>query len=355
MPVRWTYKIPIIALLLLLSGCTILRPRQGKEIEIVDPLVERHEQWEKSRLTEGIGHFKTAILRGQSRHIKRRLRLNRGQAKYSAKSARFTFNSSTMKKLQPPSSAYLKLEPRDTDVRNYLGYTYEKLNDYDSAAQEYESTLEYSSADLYALNHLGLAYKQTGRLDAAEHTLRRVLEVDPKCQRNESKNLHNYLGAIHLEREEIGDAIAEFRESARLFPNDVWPRQQLAALYESQGRYYQAQLQYQEILAIDPDNLLAPTRLQALSKVDTSAPISQDVPPVQIVDIDSESIIAEASKLNDYPNADVIILMNQFSHDISSTGQSRYTTHQIVKLLTRRGIEQYDDIAIPLPTECTAA
>ncbi|MDE0042288.1 MAG: DUF3857 domain-containing protein, partial [Candidatus Poribacteria bacterium] len=127
----------------------------------------------------------------------------------------------------------------------------------------------------------------------------------------------------------------------------VWPRQQLAALYESHGRYYQAQLQYKAILAIDPDNLLAPTRLQALSQLDTSAPISPEVPPVNIVDIDSESIIAEASRRDYYPDADVIILMNQFSHDISSTGQSRYTTHQIVQLLTPRGIEKYDDIAVP--------
>ena len=347
MPVRWTYKIPIIALmLLLLSGCTILRPRQGKEIEIVDPLVERREQWKK-QVDRGNWAFQNGNFEGAITAYRAALAVKPGSSEVQRKIGEIYFQQQHYEKAAAAFAAYLKLEPRDTDVRNYLGYTYEKLNDYDSAAQEYESTLEYSSADLYALNHLGLAYKQTGRLDEAERTLRRVLEVDPKCQRNESKNLHNYLGAIHLEREEIGDAIAEFRESARLFPNDVWPRQQLAALYESQGRYYQAQLQYREILAIDPDNLLAPTRLQALSKVDTSTPISPDLPPVDIVDIDSDSIIAEASKRNDYSDADVIILMNQFSHDISPTGQSRYTTHQIAKLLTRRGIEKYDDIAIP--------
>lgn len=346
MPVRWTYKIPIIALILLLSGCTILRPRQGKEIEIVDPLVERREQWKK-QVDRGNWAFQNGDFEGAITAYRAALAVKPGSSEVQRKIGEIHFQQQHYEKAAAAFAAYLKLEPRDTDVRNYLGYTYEKLNDYDSAAQEYESTLEYSSADLYALNHLGLAYKQTGRLDEAERTLRKVLELDPKCQRNESKNLHNYLGAIHLEREEIGDAIAEFRESARLFPNDVWPRQQLAALYESHGRYYQAQLQYQEILAIDPDNLLAPTRLEALSQVGTSAPISPDLPPVDIVDIDSETIIAEASKRNDYSDADVIILMNQFSHDISSTGQSRYTTHQIVKLLTRRGIEQYDDIAIP--------
>ena len=346
MSTRWTYKIPIIVLLLLLSGCTILRPRQRAEKEIVDPLVERHEQWKK-QVDRGNwayqnGDFGTAITAYQAA-----LAVKPESSEVQRKIGEIYFQQQHYERAATAFTEYLKLEPRDTSVRNYLGYTYEKLNDYDSAAQEYEVTLKYDAEDLYALNHLGLAYKQTGHLDEAERTLRKVLELDPKCQRNESKNLHNYLGAIHLEREEIGDAIAEFRESARLFPNAVWPRQQLAALYESNGRYYQAQLQYQEILAIDPDNLLAPTRLQALSQLRTSAPVSPKVDPVNIVDIDSESVIAEASKRDDYPDADVIILMNQFSHDISSTGQSRYTTHQIVKLLTQRGIEKYDDIAIP--------
>ena len=346
MSIRWPHKILIIAMLLLLSGCTILRPWQGAEKEIVDPLIERHEQWKK-QIDRGNwafqnGDFETAITAYQAA-----LAVKPTSSEVQRKIGEIYFQQQHYEKASTAFAAYLKLKPRDTIVRNYLGYTYEKLNDYDSAAQEYEGTLKYDPEDLYALNHLGLAYKQTGHLDEADRILRKVLDLDPKCQRNESENLHNYLGAIHLEREEIGDAIAEFRESARLFPSAVWPRQQLAALYESRGRYYQAQLQYQEILAIDPDNLLAPTRLQVLSQLNTSASVSPDVAPVNIVDIDSDSIIAEASKRDDYPDADVIILMNQFSHDITPTGQSRYTTHQIVKLLTPRGIKKYDDIAIP--------
>ena len=346
MPVQWTYKIPIIALILLLTGCTILGPRQGKEIEIVDPLVERHKQWKK-QVDRGNWAFQNGDFEGAITAYQAALAAKPGSSEVQRKIGEIYFQLQHYERAAAAFDAYLKLEPRDTIVRNYLGYTYEKLNDYDAAAQAYEATLKHDAEDLYALNHLGLAYKQIGHLDEAEHTLRKVLELDPKCQRNESENLHNYLAAIHLEREEIGDAIAEFRESARLFPNDIWPRQQLAALYESHGRYYQAQLQYQEILAIDPDNLLAPTRLQALSQVGTSAHILPNLPPVDVADIDSDSIIAEASERNDYPDADVIILLNQFSHDISPTGQSRYTTHQIVKLLTRRGIEKYDDIAIP--------
>ena len=346
MSTRWTYKIPIVVVLLLLSGCAILGPRQGEDKKIVDLLIERHEQW-KMQIDRGNWAFQNGDFGAAITAYQAALAIKPGSSQVLRKIGEIYYQQKHYEKAAASFTSYLKLEPRDTSVRNYLGYTYEKLNDYDAAAREYEVALKYAPGDLYALNHLGLAYKQTGHLDEAERTLRKVLELDPKCQRNESKNLHNYLGAIHLEREETGDAIAEFRESARLFPNDVWPRQQLAALYESHGRYYQAQLQYHEILAIDPDNLLAPTRLQVLSQRNSDASVSPEVPPVNIVEFDFETIIAEASQRHNFPDADAIILMNQFSHDISSTGQSKYTTHQIVKLLTQRGIEKYDDIAIP--------
>ena len=50
---------------------------------------------------------------------------------------------------------------------------------------------------------------------------------------------------------------------------------------------------------------------------------------------------------SDYPDADTLILFNHFSHDVLPNGQSRYTTHQVVKILTERGIQKYGDIAIP--------
>ena len=220
MPVQWTYKIPIIALILLLSGCTVLRPRQGKEIEIVDPLVERHNQWKK-QVDRGNWAFQNGDFEGAITAYQAALAAKPGSSEVQRKIGEIYFQLQHYERAAAAFDAYLKLEPRDTIVRNYLGYTYEKLNDYDAAAHAYEATLKYDAEDLYALNHLGLAYKLIGHLDEAEHTLRKVLELDPKCQRNESENLHNYLAAIHLEREEIGDAIAEFRESARLFPNDI--------------------------------------------------------------------------------------------------------------------------------------
>ena len=215
------------------------------------------------------------------------------------------------------------------------------MHDYIAAAEYYERVLDISVDNLYALNHLGLAYKQLQRFDEAIEVLHTALSFDPRCERPESENLHNYLGLIYLERGEIGEAIAELRESIRLFPSDIWAREQLAALFENQQRYFEAQLQYQQILEIDPDNLLALTRLQAFAQQNFGPTEVAEVPPVMLLSPDVEHIIANAPDVSDYPDADTLVLFNHFSHDILPTGQSRYTTHQVVKILTERGIQKY--------------
>ena len=124
------------------------------------------------------------------------------------------------------------------------------------------------------------------------------------------------MGLIYLEQGKVGEAIAEFRASIRLFPNDTWARQQLAALYEDQQRYFEAQLQYQQLLEVAPDNLLAMTRLQALSQLNLNPVQVVDVPPVTLLDPDVEAIIANAPDASDYPDADTLVLFNHFSHDV---------------------------------------
>ena len=339
-------QISVVIVLLFFNGCAIFNPNQSPQTEVFDPLVERNTQWQK-HVNRGNWEFQNQNFPQAVAAYRAALAVKPQSSGVQRKIAEIYFQQQEYEEAAAEFASFLKLNPENTIVRNYLGYTYEKLNDYQAAGREYERTLKHDPDNLYALNHLGLAYKQTKRLDDADQILRKALSLDPRCRRSESKNLHNYLASIHLERGEIGDAIAEFRESARLFPSAIWPRQQLAALFEARERYYEAQLQYQEILKIDPENLLAPTRLHALAKTHPEYSTSSHNLPVDIVDVDIQTIIKHGSDVSDFPNADVIILLNHFSHDVLPTGQSRYTTHQLVKLLTERGIEKYDDIAIP--------
>lgn len=332
--------------LLLFVGCSLFPNAQTTSTEIVDPLIVRNQQWrehieigntatEQGRLQDALIAYKAA----------QEIHPNSSETLY--KIANILFQLEEYENAIDAFLGFLAHEPKNVSALNYVGYIFEKLSNYGKASQYYERVLATAKDDLYALNHLGLVYKLLNRLDEAEAVLRRVLELDPKCENPDSENLHNYLALIYLNRGDVGEAIAELRESIRLFPHDVWARQQLASLFEDHHRYFEAQIEYQGLLNVDPDNLLAVTRLQALAQATPGRIQIATVSPVTILNPHVSKIIADAPTSNDYPEADVVILFNHFSHDVLPTGQSRYTTHQVVKLLTERGIKKYGDIAIP--------
>ena len=339
------YTFFILSLLFLLSGCTLF-PKKSTTPSIVDPLVERNRQWSE-QVETGNDALQDGNLRDALTAYEAAIAIRPDSGDVQYKIAEIYFQLEEYENARDAFITFLKLKPNNITALNYVGYISEKLSNYAAAAEYYERVLNISADNLYALNHLGLAYKQLQRFDEGIRVLHKALSVDPRCERPECENLHNYLGLIYLEQGKVGEAIAEFRESIRLFPTDIWPRQQLATLYENQQRYFEAQLQYQQILEIEPDNLLAMTRLQALSQLDLSPVQVVNVSPVTLLDPDVEQIIANAPDASDYPNADTLVLFNHFSHDVLPTGQSRYTTHQVVKILTERGIQKYGDIAIP--------
>ena len=335
----------LLSLLFVITGCTIFS-KNSSPPPIVDPLVERNRQWQE-QVEIGNDELKQGDLRAALVAYEAAIAIRPDASAVQHKIAEIYLRLEEYENARKAFVAFLALEPNNITALNYAGYISEKLIDYAAAAGYYERVLRVSVDNLYALNHLGLAYKQLERYDEAAEVLHKALSVDPKCERPESENLHNYLGLIYLEQGKLGEAIAELRESIRLFPKDTWAGEQLAALYEDQQRYFEAQLQYQRVLEIDPDNLLALTRLQALAQLNLGSVQVTDVPPVTLLNPDVEHIIANAPDASDYPDADTLVLFNHFSHDVLPTGQSRYTTHQVVKIFTERGIQRYGDIAIP--------
>ena len=339
------YIFSLLSLLFVITGCTIF-PKNPSTSAVVDPLIERNRQW-REQVEAGNSELQQGDLRAALTAYEAAIAIRPDASEVRRKIAEIYFQLEEYENARNAFIAFLVLKPNNIAALNYVGYISEKLSDYATAAEHYERVLTISTRNLYALNHLGLAYKQLQRFDEAVEVLHKALALDPKCERPESENLHNYLGLIYLEQGKLGEAIAELRESIRFFPTDTWAREQLAALYENQQRYFEAQLQYQQILEIDPDNLLALTRLQVLTQLEIAPGQIIDVPPVTLLNPDVEQIIANAPDAADYPDADTLVLFNHFSHDVLPTGQSRYTTHQVVKILTERGIQRYGDIAIP--------
>ena len=339
-------------LLVILCSCLVLvncswlnRSESVPSPQPIDPFVSRYQTWQK--LVElGNQSYQNQDLVLALEQYQQAVELRPDQYPPLLRIAQIYYQLQEYEKAKTFFHKYLDLNPRDRNACNYLGYVHEILQDYESAAEQFEASLRLYDQDLYALNHLGLAYKQLGRYKEAEDVLRQALLIDPHCQQSDNRNLHNYLALIYQETKQIGSAIAELRESIRLFPDDIWARTQVANLYEAAYRIYEAQLQYTEILRIEPDNLLAQSRLQALDQATPKKPLAI-VSPVDLIEIDTQSIIENAPTAEDYPNDDAIILLNQFCHEITAEGKSRYTSHKIIKIFNQRGIQKHDDLAIP--------
>ena len=125
-------------------------------------------------------------------------------------------------------TALLKRDSRNNKARNALGYLLEeKLKNYAGAAEQYQEVLKIDPQNLHALVRLGWVYQQLERLDEAEAALHKALKIDPESSRPESRHLHNYLGSIYLVKGEIDKAMAQFKETLRLFPDDQWAGGQL--------------------------------------------------------------------------------------------------------------------------------
>ena len=114
-------------------------------------------------------------------------------------------------------------------------------------------------AALQPLFEEGVRALRAGKLEEAEKAFRGVLAKDPS-----SAPVHNNLGIVLQERQQHEQAVAEFREAARLDPRYVAPRILLGASLLALGRVSEARKELERAVKLAPKEPLA--RLQ-LAKV----------------------------------------------------------------------------------------
>ncbi|HID55173.1 TPA: DUF3857 domain-containing protein [Candidatus Poribacteria bacterium] len=331
----------LLVLILMTSGCNPLFWREAPE-----PLLDRESLDLIARYTSKAQQAANSgdLKRAEELYM-RALLLNPNSADLHAKLAGVYVAQNKIEKAMDEFKRSLILDPSDVPNRNYLGYLYEKQGRYQQAAEEYERALEMDPKNLYALIHLGLAYRQQRRLLEAEAVLKTAANIDPECKNPNSRNLYNHLGLVYQEMGKYDRAIEMYKRSIRLFPDDTWAHNQLGALYEALGRLYEAQMEFLETLKYDPHNSFALSRLSEIQQKVIAGRIN--VQPVEISPVEVSSILKDAPSRADYPEADAVVLLNKFSQEVGKNGISRFTVHQIIKILTWRGVRRYGQVAIP--------
>jgi O-antigen ligase len=114
-------------------------------------------------------------------------------------------------------------------------------------AAEYERRLRAQPNDAWLLAELGGLYGMLGRLDEAAHVLRLAIALRPDLA-----PAHENLGSALLLRGDVGGALGELAEAARLDPENGRPRYKLAVALYRAGRKAEAEEQFRLARILDP-------------------------------------------------------------------------------------------------------
>jgi protein O-GlcNAc transferase len=101
-----------------------------------------------------------------------------------------------------------------------------------------------------------------GENEEAVRELKKSIALKP-----DYPDLHNYLGIAYGNSGLIDDAVHEFEIALKINPYYIKARLNLALLYYENSRYEEAQVQLDEVLAVQPENKLANNLLHELRAV----------------------------------------------------------------------------------------
>lgn len=236
-------------------------------------------------------------------------------------------------------------------ARSYVAYLDIQGEQYDSARRHLELALQTKPGDLYALTLSGVCHQQLGDPEKAIELLAQADALDPEGTRPETQNLAYYLGMSYRDLDDLDNAIAAFARAELRMVGDPRPIEAQAAMFERAEEWEQAKDAYERAFAFDTSNTDLLARAQAaerrLSQQTTHTEDVEPVPAVSILSDDIQPVIDAAAEADRFAGEDAVILLNRSEHEILPDGRSRFTTHQLVKLLGRRAFADYGEIAIP--------
>lgn len=163
----------------------------------------------------------------------------------------------------------LKVTENNSVAHNNLAKGYEKLNDYQKAADHYAEVVRLRESWAEGHNNYAFALGKIGRTDESFAEYRKAIEIkdaelsatalDP----NEAKILMNYGMALIAHRMPTEAAI-QFAAAVKRDPTNVEAHYNLACSLEQQGKLGEALAQYQEAIRFQPSEPKAHNNLGVL-------------------------------------------------------------------------------------------
>jgi tetratricopeptide (TPR) repeat protein len=141
--------------------------------------------------------------------------------------------------------AAVKADPKEPDVHFGLGYLLWGRKQYAEAASEFQAELANNPNHVQAMIYLGDAQMQLNHPEAAMPILENSLRIDAGREL-----AHLDLGILYADADRQDDALRQFKEAARLAPEDVNAHWRLGRLYRSMGKKDEAKAEFDNASSI---------------------------------------------------------------------------------------------------------
>ena len=112
----------------------------------------------------------------------------------------------------------------------------------------YRRAIELDPSGGPAHHHLGLCWRDKGRLDEAMAEFRRAIELDPKAAL-----AHFQLGLCWQAKGQLDEAMTEFRRAIELDPKGARAHHHLGLCWRDKGRLDEAMAEFRRAIELDPE------------------------------------------------------------------------------------------------------
>ena len=151
-----------------------------------------------------------------------------------------------MKKSAAAFQKLVDIDPTETEGHVYLLEIYRKLGKKTEALEQAKILLSINPKNLEMYDLLFAELGETSRKDSLIPLLQKGIEENPECNR-----LREYLGLIHLENNDVREAIIQFEKATEMGEKKLSILYNLAKLHESVQDVQKAKEYYKQVMDID--------------------------------------------------------------------------------------------------------
>jgi len=152
----------------------------------------------------------------------------------------------------------IDLNPAVPEPRLFAAWLAASANMWETATTQYKEVLRLIPNNREALTYLGALYAETGHLDLAEDTFKKLVTTDPTYLS------YYYLGSFYNKIGRVNEAIKAFSEAMEKNPDSAEALTELALLYERAEDIKAAEKTYRSLISIRPEAMMPKARLISL-------------------------------------------------------------------------------------------